>query len=110
MKPVQVKLLATISQLASSLERLTLARLGERINFSVITCFHFPQLKSIKLSEFSADREGKEAMSFWRRHPRLEGISIILGGGRWFSDEVDSSLLPNLRHLKVNTQAVRFIS
>ncbi|KJA15417.1 hypothetical protein HYPSUDRAFT_72088 [Hypholoma sublateritium FD-334 SS-4] len=109
MKPIQVKLLATISQLASSLERLALARLGERLNFSVITRFHFPQLKSIKLSEFSANRDGKEAMSFWRQHPRLEGISIIMGEGRWFSEEVDSSLLPNLRHLKAKFADVRIL-
>ena len=108
-KPVKVKLLATITQLSPSLERLALAGLGERINFSLIMRFQFPRLKSIKLSEFSADHDGKKAMAFWRTHHRLESVSIIQGVGRWFSDDVDSSLLPNLRHLKVNTQVICFV-
>lgn len=72
------------------------------MDFNVITRFRFPRLKFIKLSKFNSDPKGKEAMSFWRQHPHLEGISIIMGRGRWFSDEVDSSFLPDLWHLKVN--------
>lgn len=36
---------------------------------SVITRFHVPRLKSIKLAKFSADREGTKAMTFWKKHP-----------------------------------------
>ena len=79
------------------------------MSFNVIKRFRLPRLKSIKLSKFNADREGTDAMNFWRQHPRLEAISIIYGGGCWFSNEVDDSLLPNLRHLKVRVKLVLFV-
>ena len=100
--PVKSNLLATVSHLAPSLERLTLEELGEIPNANLIMRFHFPNLKSIKLGQFCSVNDGREAMNFWRQHPKIESISIIKCMGRWFTNEVDSPFLPNLRHLKVN--------
>ena len=102
-KPVKVKLLESISQLAPSLERLALGGMGEIPDANLIIRFQFPNLKSIKLSDFCAFHDGSKTMNFWRLHPKIEGISIMECMGRWFTNEVDSSLLPKLRHLKVST-------
>ncbi|KJA13635.1 hypothetical protein HYPSUDRAFT_195658 [Hypholoma sublateritium FD-334 SS-4] len=108
--PVEEKLLTTMSHLAPSLERLTLGGMGEIPDANLIMRFHFPNLKSIKLSEFCAFRDGREAMRFWRRHPKIECISIMECMGRWFTNEADSTLLPKLRHLKANFTDVRALA
>ena len=96
----QLGMLASISELAS-LQRICLGNGMNRPKAKEILKFYFPNLKSISLEAFHADTDGAVAMAFWIKHPQIEAISLVRCSGVWFDEEINTSLLPNLRHLEV---------
>ena len=102
----RLRMLANISEL-TSLQRISLGTGMNHIEAKGIMKFHFPNLKSISLEAFDTDTDGAVAMAFWVKHPLIEAISLVRCSRRWFDDEINTSLLPNLRHFKVRQSIFR---
>ncbi|KAH9474487.1 Serine/threonine-protein kinase SRPK [Psilocybe cubensis] len=74
---------------------------------SPILRLHFPNLKRLTLASFCLS-DTAEAMSFWRRHPTLQTLSLPSDnpGQPLFSNDINQGFLPNLVHLEADLNEV----
>jgi hypothetical protein len=101
---VSRKISDNLYRLAPTLQNLTLG-FSTMVHLNTIPLFalHFPRLRSLILKGFVPESVSS-AVSFWERHPALERLFLVRYEGRWFPDQFQPRLLPNLKYLKVCLQ------
>jgi hypothetical protein len=94
-----IEIFNNLPRLASSLHTLSLE--SENQDANLVLCYDFPNLQWLRLQKFDSKNETSKIMAFFKRHPQLEGLSLVRCVNNWFSDDVEVGFLPNLKHLKV---------
>jgi hypothetical protein len=100
------KLMKRVESLCNSLHTLSLDSNSTTFSDSAFLMFslYFPYLRSLSLELFVI-KDVNTAMAFWKRHPTLEFLKVVtLERMRWFTNELPSEFLPNLRHLRVSNE------
>lgn len=95
------RIFKNIHPLSSSLHTLVLDVKYD--DASPILSLDFPRLRSLTLGMFTIP-DISEAMAFWQRHPSIEKLMLpnTERDSRWFSEQVEGDLLPNLKYLEVS--------
>ncbi|KAF8173448.1 hypothetical protein BJ912DRAFT_886147 [Pholiota molesta] len=107
---VSRKISDNLYRLAPTLQNLTLG-FSTMVHLNTIPLFalHFPRLRSLVLKGFVPESVSS-AVSFWERHPALERLFLVRYEGRWFPDQFQPRLLPNLKYLKATFADVRALA